>query len=94
MANNNTLFARLVNIHDIEANWNRTFNFIPRAGEIIVYDPDTTYSYSRFKVGDGLTDVKNLPFVHETTIDAFAAKFFGSLNDDVVYLNAGNIKDY
>jgi hypothetical protein len=26
--------------HDIETNWEKAVNFIPKAAEIIVYDPD------------------------------------------------------
>ena len=32
-------------------------NFIPRQGEIIVYDVDATHTYERFKIGDGVTNV-------------------------------------
>ena len=48
--------------HDVEANWNKAINFIPLKAEIIIYDPDENFDYSRFKIGDGVTDVKNLPF--------------------------------
>ena len=59
MANINT---RIKNKHDTEAHWNNATNFIPLAGEIIVYDMDSIYPYPRFKVGDGKTSVSNLPF--------------------------------
>ena len=55
--------SRIVHKHDTEGNWNKATNFIPKQGEIIVYDIDTTYSYERFKIGDGVTNVNNLPFV-------------------------------
>lgn len=55
--------ARIVNKHDIEANWNKATNFIPKQGELIVYDIDSNYSYERFKLGDGTTVVNLLPFV-------------------------------
>lgn len=55
--------SRIVHKHDTEENWNKATNFIPKQGEIIVYDIDTTYSYERFKIGDGVTNVNNLPFV-------------------------------
>ena len=54
--------ARLQQKHDIEANWNKAINFIPLVGEIIVYDPDETYKNTRFKIGDGITKVTDLPF--------------------------------
>lgn len=55
--------GRIVHKHDIEANWNKAINFIPKNGEIIIYDPDSNYSYARVKVGDGTTKVTSLPFI-------------------------------
>ena len=55
--------GRIVHKHDAEANWNKATNFIPKKGEIIVYDPDSSYTYSRVKVGDGTTKVTSLPFI-------------------------------
>ena len=46
------LNSRIINKHDLEVNWNKAVNFIPKAGELIVYDIDSTYSYERFKIGD------------------------------------------
>lgn len=56
------LNARVVHKHDIEENWLKATTFVPKAAEIIVYDPDDNYSYSRIKVGDGVTTVIDLPF--------------------------------
>lgn len=64
------LNARMPQKHDIENNWNKAINFIPLAGEIIVYDPDTAHSYARLKCGDGVTTVVNLPFIIEEQINA------------------------
>ena len=58
-----SLNARIIHKHDTEANWNKATNFIPKQGELIVYDIDNTHSYERFKVGDGATNVNSLPFV-------------------------------
>ena len=52
--------------HDVELNWNKATNFIPKQGEIIVYDIDSNHSYERIKIGDGVTNVNNLPFVIST----------------------------
>ena len=57
--------TRIKNKHDTEAHWNSATNFVPLAGEIIVYDADSSYSYPRFKVGDGTTTVVALPFTDE-----------------------------
>ena len=43
---NEIMNARVAHMHDVEANWNRTNGFIPKAGEVIAYDPDANYSYS------------------------------------------------
>lgn len=58
-----TFNTRIQHKHDVEANWNLATNFIPLAGELIVYDVDATYDYARFKVGDGSTKLSDLPFV-------------------------------
>lgn len=57
--------ARIVHKHDTEANWNLDVNanFIPKQGEIIVYDIDSNHTYERFKIGDGVTVVSSLPFL-------------------------------
>lgn len=47
---------------DIEANWKKAVGFIPLDKEIIIYKPDETHSAARFKVGDGKTEVNDLPF--------------------------------
>ena len=62
MATEKNISSRIINKHDIEANWDKAINFIPKAGEIIVYDRDETYDYERIKIGDGETAVVNLPF--------------------------------
>lgn len=55
--------SRIINKHDTEANWNKAINFIPKQGELIIYDIDDNYNYERFKIGDGKTIVSSLPFV-------------------------------
>ena len=58
--------SRIVHKHDVELNWNKATNFIPKQGEIIVYDIDSNHNYERIKIGDGATNVNNLPFVIST----------------------------
>lgn len=62
--------TRIIHKHDTEENWNKATNFIPKQGEIIVYDIDSSHSYERIKVGDGMTNVISLPYVSETVVDA------------------------
>jgi hypothetical protein len=61
--------SRIINKHDIEANWNDSPNFIPSQGEIILYDIDENYNFERLKIGDGITNIVNLPFVISTEIN-------------------------
>lgn len=56
--------TRIQQKHDVEANWVKAVNFIPKQGEIIVYDVDANYSYERFKIGDGIKKVNELPFAN------------------------------
>ena len=66
---NKTLNTRIIQKHDIEANWKKATNFIPMKGEVIIYDaglveegkPEVV-DYIRIKIGDGETNVNNLPF--------------------------------
>lgn len=69
--------ARFINKHDIEANWQRA-TFIPEPGEIIVYDNDAGHNYERFKIGDGRTNINNLPFVNEILTSAEIDRICGS----------------
>ena len=62
--------TRIIHKHDTEENWNKATNFIPKQGEIIVYDIDSSHSYERIKVGDGTTNVNSLPYVSEIVVDA------------------------
>lgn len=59
------LNARIMQKHDTQENWDKAVNFIPKAGEIIVYDADDTYSFARVKVGDGENSVGDLPFMND-----------------------------
>ena len=54
--------ARVVQKHDTEENWLKATNSIPKQGELIIYDIDSTHDIERFKIGDGITSVNNLPF--------------------------------
>lgn len=60
--------GRLILKHDIESNWNRATTFIPKQGEVIIYDIDDNYNYERFKIGDGITFVGELPFYLENQV--------------------------
>lgn len=63
MANEKIFQSRIQLKHDIEENWSKATNFIPKVGEIIIYDIDENNSIARFKIGDGITNINSLPFV-------------------------------
>ena len=63
---NKEFMGRFTQKHDIEENWKKAINFIPKQAEIIVYDIDDTHDYVRKKIGDGVTKVNDLPFVGVT----------------------------
>ena len=66
MAQTKEFFTRIMQKHDTEANWALKTDFVPLAGEIIVYDKDDTHNYVRVKIGDGTTKINNLPFTLPT----------------------------
>lgn len=59
--------GRIQQKHDIEENWNKATGFIPKIGEIIVYDSDANNPI-RLKIGDGVKNVVELPFYEEASI--------------------------
>ena len=79
--------TRIIHKHDTEENWNKATNFIPRQGEIIVYDVDATHTYERFKIGDGVSNVNTLPFVVSSITNAEIDTICGTtiqLAEDVI----------
>lgn len=74
-----TIKTRIQQKHDIEANWLNATNFVPLRGELIIYDSEYDengnelsitgtgrtwrYDYARHKIGDGKTNVNELPFL-------------------------------
>lgn len=66
--------SRIVHKHGIESNWSKATNFIPKQGEIIIYDIDSNHSYERIKIGDGTTKVNNLPFADANKVDKVSGK--------------------
>jgi hypothetical protein len=77
--------TRIQQKHDIEANWLKATSFKPAAGEFIVYDPDDTHSSPRFKIGDGITKVNDLPFGTEYVLQK--GESITSLSDISVFNN-------
>ena len=71
---NNTIKTRIQLKSDTETNWNKAGpkngnpGFIPLRGELIIYLADETHAFSRLKVGDGETNVVDLPFIDADSI--------------------------
>lgn len=59
--------ARIITKHDSAANWAKAINFVPKEGELIVYEPESVNggvsSVARLKVGDGVNKISNLKFI-------------------------------
>lgn len=53
----NVINTRIVLKHDTSANWAKATNFIPKQGEVIIYD-----DLKKIKIGDGVTKVNALSF--------------------------------
>lgn len=61
--------ARMSQLHKTEAEWLQLKDWKPEIGELIVYDPDENYNYSRIKVGDGQKTLHELPFYVEAAFE-------------------------
>lgn len=74
--------ARISQLHKTEAGWaevqakyeSHNEAFVPRSGELIVYEPDERYEYARLKIGDGETALQDLPFLAEAIFSSLATK--------------------
>lgn len=94
-----TVKGRISNKHGTEEYWIlsvytdtskttlRENPFYPLAGELIVYDPDSVYDYPRFKFGNGISNVDQLPFVTEELTEEMANKF------SLTYFSVGSSAD-
>lgn len=66
MESKNKVKARQCQKHDTEESWQKAGEngFVPLKAEFIVYDADNEKS-PRFKIGDGVTNINDLPFAGE-----------------------------
>lgn len=72
--------SRFQQKHDIEANWLKAVNFVPLAGEMIVYT-----DLKKFKIGDGVNYVNDLPFFGTGGITPNGGEVFGDIENNVAY---------
>lgn len=65
------LNTRMQQKHGSQSDWEKATNFIPKQGEIIVYDADATCQFPRIKIGNASSTVGALEFLYEpvTTAD-------------------------
>lgn len=64
------LNTRFQQKHDSAANWAKAANFKPLEGEFIIYDANSAHTVPRIKVGNGGTNVEELPFFFENFTEA------------------------
>ena len=85
--------SRIVLKHDVESNWQLATGFTPLKGEVVIYDVDSTHSYERIKIGDGVQNVNNLPFVDDALKTELIAQI-GAVDDkvDAVSVLVGDTK--
>lgn len=67
MATEKEFRARLQQKHGTTEDWNKAENFVPKVGEIVVYDKydkqgNQVADEVKMKIGDGVANVKDLPF--------------------------------
>lgn len=62
-----TIKTRIIHKHGTALDWSKS-SLIPKLAELIVFDMDIDYDYERFKIGDGIHNVNELPF-YEDNID-------------------------
>jgi len=60
-----TIKTRILHKHATEEAWSKATDFIPKNGELIIYDTDATHNYKRIKIGDGTTNINALGFVDD-----------------------------
>ena len=75
--------------------WGKITTFIPQEGEIIIYNIDEKNHFPRLKIGDGITNVNNLPFFQGilpniTSIDD--GKFLQISDGEIIPVEANKIE--
>lgn len=89
--------SRHVQKHATESEWLKANIFIPKQAEIIIYDVDENHPYERFKIGDGVTLLKDLPFSNETidltgyAKESYVDNKLGDINSILLALHEGGV---
>lgn len=90
---NNTIETRIQLKNDTESNW-LSHPLVPLAGEIIIYNPDNNYAYTRLKIGDGHSSTTNLPFIDAGTLNGTEVELVKKANKDAFPQNGSSDKLY
>lgn len=99
-----TIKGRIQNKHGTEADWLKSVYidgnisegfvdnpFVPLDGELIIYDPDSINTKKRFKFGDGVTKVTELPFAADDVLGKDGILKQEVLPEGYPYAVTGNI---
>lgn len=81
--------ARVSQLHKTEAEWTKYADWVPAAGEFVVFDPDSTFNYARVKLGDGKKPLKDLSFFIDTAVAEYIKK---QRYEELI--DAGRVTDY
>lgn len=79
------LKARIVHKHDTEANWSKAENFIPKKGEIIIYDAEGINGVPRFKIGNGEDNVNQLSFAGDSVVSVKVTGTQGNYTSSITF---------
>lgn len=90
--------TRIQNKHDLAVNWKQAANFVPLAGELIVYETDydatsnpTGSKYPRIKIGNGVVNAETNT-VDGTTVDNLPFVEPAYTNSEPLLSDVGGIK--
>ena len=83
--------VRIQNKHDSAENWGLHSNFVPKAGEIVIYDG----TVPNIKIGNGASTIANLNFIDhnhytKSEVDTLISQSGGSVTI-VPALNSGTL---
>ena len=79
-----TVQTRIINKHDTDTNWSTNSSFVPKKGELIIYDrSDNILANPKIKIGNGSSAVRDLPFAIEKTSWEYNREFSAGSNGQV-----------
>ena len=82
---------KAIPFHGTAAEWENN-NYIPKDGEIIIYDIDENYNYKRIKIGNGTDIVSVLPFLDEDITSRILAleTWSQEIEEKIAYIDIEN----